>query len=114
MSISTAADKLADSIVETYFQPLSKPLPGWARFLCAWMGSATLFASFHITNAGLGKVMDSATKLDDIFVSIILPAVYGVLIAIARTKQGPMRLYISGMFMSLLVIGMVLGAWRIA
>lgn len=56
-----AVDKLADAIFETYFQPLAAPMPYWARFLFAWMGSATLFASYYLTEAGLGKVIGSVT-----------------------------------------------------
>lgn len=109
-----AVDKLADAIFETYFQPRDKKLHGSVRFLCAWMGAITLFAAYPLTGAGLGNVIGSPTKLDDIFVGIIVPAIYGALIAMAGTKHGPIRLYISGMFMSALVIGLVLGTWRIA
>ena len=45
MAVSEAMDKLAQSAFETYFQLLDEPLPGYARFLYAVLGSLSLFLS---------------------------------------------------------------------
>ena len=120
MSISNAAEKLVDAVIETYFQLQDEPLPGWGRFLCAWAGAATLFGSMFVTGSGLRNLVQpfndpSLDSFDKIWIviltTVIAPLVPGFLIAAARTRHGPVRLYFSGLFFSVLVVAVTLGLW---
>ena len=113
MSMSNAAERLVDAVIETYFQLLDEPLPRWGRFLCAWAGAATLLGSTFITQAGLGVLLSNADKpWVVILVAVVAPAVPGLLIASARTRHGPVRLYVSGMLLSSFIIFVVLRIWK--
>ena len=112
---SNAAEKLADAVIETYFQLLDKPLPGWMRLLCAWAGAATVSGSTFITGAGLKMVLDNADKTwVVILVAVVAPAVPGLLIASARTRHGPVRLYISGMLLSSFIAAVAVNIWSVS
>ena len=112
--MSNAAEKLVDAVIETYFQLQDEPLPGWGRFLCAWAGAATVLGSTFITGAGLMLVLDNADKTwVVILVAVIAPVVPGLLIASAKTRHGPVRLYLSGLLLSVFVVGVVLGTWAV-
>ena len=115
MSMSNAAEKLVDAVIETYFQPLEQPLPVWWRLLCAWAGAATVSGSTFITGAGLKMVLDNADKTwVVILVAVVAPAVPGLLIASARTRHGPVRLYISGMLLSSFIAAVVVNIWSVS
>lgn len=107
-SLYSSCAKLINGVYETYFQPSKTSLNwGW-RFLCAWLGAATLFVSaLGLFGIGPGKwITDSKTAY---LVGIIGPILYGCLIASAKTPHGPVRLYLSGLLLSVFVVGLLLG-----
>ena len=59
---------------------------------------------------GLGPRLwlDSKTA---ILVGIIDPALYGFLIASAKTRHGPVHLYLSGYLLSTFVVGSLYAVW---
>lgn len=112
MSISNVIEKLADAIAETYFQLLDQPLPGWGRFLCAWLGAATLFGSMFIIQAGPGILVSTPPSIWVLVLSVIVaPSLFGLIIALARTRHGPVRLYLSGLLLSAFVVVLVIRTW---
>lgn len=110
MSMSNVAEKLADAITETYFQLLDQPLPGWERFLFAWLGAATSFGSVFITGAGPSMLVNPS--IWDIILFVTVPSsLFGFIIARARTRHGPVRLYLSGLFLSTFIIVLTVRTW---
>ena len=109
-SVSSSVAKLVGAFIETYFQPCEPPLNwGW-RFLCAWLGSATLFVSAPAF-FGLGPEQWVVGSELLYLVWIVGPALYGCLIASAETPHGPVRLYLSGLLLSAFVVGVLLTVW---
>ena len=108
-----AAEKLADAVIETYFQLQDEPLPGWGRFLCAWAGAATLFGgSMFILKTGPIILVESSSIWTVFWTVVVAPSLPGFLIAAARTRHGPVRLYISGMLLSSFIVAVVLKMWK--
>ena len=125
-SISHVIGKLLDAWYETYFQLPSKSstsnkepkeLNVWRRFLCAWLGSVTLFVPMplfvpHIREAlsiaggswqlEITALMWYVTGLASVFSLII-----GCLIAWSRTPHGYVRLYLSGFVVTTFVVFMI-------
>ena len=74
-SISRAIGKLLDAWYETYFQPPSKSsmsnkeseeLNVWRRFLCAWLGSVTLFAPMPLFVEGIRDALSTSGGISQI------------------------------------------------
>ena len=120
--MSNAAEKLVDAVIETYFQPLDKPLPREMRFLFTWLGAMTLFGSMLVLRAGPGILLEplrsesvdlSIKTLIVILVAVVVPSLPALLIVSAETRHGPVRLYISGLLFSAFIVGVVFGTWAI-
>lgn len=112
-SISVSLAKLLDAAIETYFQPLEKPLPGWMRFFCAWLGSITIYLApvFYKLGPREWGIVEIPFAWLVVILSVVLPSMIGFLIAYAKTCHGPVRLYLSGMILSVFSIGIVYGLW---
>lgn len=114
MTIVGAADRLVKSIFETYLQLLDEPLHGSLRFLYATLGSLSLFLSAMLIrdinyDSRILSLVPYASE-----VALIIPSVFfGVLISLARTKHGPIRLYISGVLLPAFTITVIRATWSI-
>ena len=113
MSKSNATEKLVDAVIETYFQLQDEPLPGWGRFLCAWAGAATLIGgSIFLLGTGPIMVVESKSIWTVFWTVVVAPSLPGLVIAAARTRHGPVRLYISGMLLTTFIVAVVLKMWQ--
>ena len=114
MTIVGAADRIVKSIFETYLQLLDKPLHGSLRFLYATLGSLSLFFS-----ATLIRKIEFDSKILAVVpygeqAILVVPSVFfGVLISSAKTKHGPVRLYISGVLLPAFTITVIRATWSI-
>ena len=111
MSMSSAAEKLADAVIETYFQLLDDPLPEKMRFLFAWLGATTLFGSTFVIRSGPAIFIDNPRWWVVIPAVVVAPLIFGFIIASAKTRHGPVRLYLSGLLLSGFVVGVARMVW---
>lgn len=112
-SIFSSVAKLIDGIYETYFQPREE-LAVLARFLCAWLGSVTLFAPMPLfapgirdalsIAGGIWQVEITALMLFVIGLAFVSSLIIGCLIAWSRTPHGYVRLYLSGFVMTAFIV----------
>ena len=114
MTIVGAADRFVKSIFETYLQLLDEPLHGSLRFLYATLGSLSLFLSATLIRdiqygSGILALVPYASQI-----ALVIPSVFfGLLISLAKTKHGPVRLYISGVLLPAFTITVVRATWSI-
>lgn len=114
MAISDSVDRLVTSAFETYFQLLEKPLPGYMRFLYAELGSLSLFlAAILVLDMEPDTGILALVKIDITFTLVIFSVLFGLLVSLARTKHGPVRLYISGVLLPAFVISVIRATWSI-
>ena len=114
MTIVGAADRFVKSIFETYLQLLDEPLHGSLRFLYATLGSLSLFLSATLIRdiqygSGILALVPNASQI-----ALVIPSVFfGLLISLAKTKHGPVRLYISGVLLPAFTITVIRATWSI-
>lgn len=106
LSISEAVAKILDGILETYFRPYNPDkeqpsLSGWIRFLYAWIGSASLFvfALFDVTREMI-RHGNYGEAIPYLVFYLTASMFYGLLVKLANTNHGPIRLYLSGLLLS--------------
>ena len=113
--ISGSVATVVDSAIETYFQPLKDPMHVWLRFLCAWLGSMSIFMAPFLFGIGPQKWITNEGQIASfwIFYALltIIPSIFGFLVACAETKHGPVRLYLSGMLLSTFTVVLTYGIW---
>lgn len=112
-SISGAVTKLIEGYYEAYFQP-GDELKGLVRFLCAWLGSVTLFVPMplfvpYIREAlsipgGIWQLEITALMWYVIGLAFVFSLIIGCLIARSRTPHGYVRLYLSGFVVTTFVV----------
>ena len=98
---------------EAYFQ-LGDELKGLVRFLCAWLGSVTLFVPMPLfvpyirealSIAGeIWKLEITALMWYVIGLAFVFSLIIGCLIARSRTPHGYVRLYLSGFVVTTFVV----------
>ncbi|MCY4226210.1 MAG: hypothetical protein OXF20_00680 [Gammaproteobacteria bacterium] len=108
-------DKFIDAVYETYFQRLDKPLRWRLRVTYASLGALTLFVSgaFIVVDIdALLEIEGLITYVMPLFV-LVISAFFGFLIAMAETRHGPVRLYISGLVLPAFVIVVIRNVFQI-
>ena len=121
-SMSDAGGKLLDAVHQTYFQPLDEPLKKGARFLYSMLGSFSFFlATPLVLEARSGGIGDDSFESvilghGDAFLTYcifvaFLSCFYAWIISAAQTRHGPVRLYISGILLPVLLVSLARIAW---
>lgn len=108
---------IVKSAYETYFQPLDEPMFGGYRFAYALAGALSLFGSgvviredrfYHIT------ILLEYSGFSAFLIIACIPSIFfGFLISTAKTRHGPVRLYISGVLLPAFVIFVARRTWSI-
>ena len=114
-SVSKSIAKLIEAFIGTYFQLLKTPLPLSTRFFYAWLGSATMFATSPLISPVVVRFLsgdtpllpDSMLAIGNMYVSFI----FAFVIASAKTKHGPVRLFLFGLMLTAFVITLTNGVW---
>ena len=104
---TTINRELGEWIKRLRCQWMSQNPDEWSRpvrFLYGLLGAATVFVSWAIPNAVLLTGADWWTKLWGILAGIAPPLWFAWLVSWKDFKYGPIRLYLSGIFLSMLVL----------
>lgn len=120
-SISNSVEKLIDGVIQTYFQLHNDALHISVRFLCAWLGSITLFVPTFAFSRNIRNTLSkpdgfSQIEFDDLSLSLIMlyfvgSIIVGSLIALAKTRHGHVRLYLSGFVLTAFIVVTVYQVW---
>ena len=123
VGVSETAAKFLHEFYETYFQPLETPLKWGKRFSYAFLGAFSLFAVAPLLASEIvvQSELDISVK-DPVFVITpfmffyvgligLLSAFFAHLISWAKTRHGPVRLYLSGVLLPALVIYIMKVTW---
>ena len=116
MAKSKAVDKLLGLTIETYFQLRNEPLSHPKRFLYALLGSLSLFFSADLVREIQFESPILAfvpLYMKSFLFPILAASFFGFLIAQAKTKHGPVRLYLSGVLLPAFVVSIVRATWSI-
>lgn len=114
MAASQFADGLLKSAVDTYFQLLDKPLPGYMRFLYATLGALSLFLSAELVREiQYEHRVFSIIPVASTLAPIVVACLFGLLISLANTRHGPIRLYLSGVLLPAFVVAVIRATWSI-
>lgn len=124
-------DSLTDIVTdwrETYVRPLCQPLRTRSRLLYSWAGSFTVIIAAPIALTGLAfpstedeksvsgsrilfEFIQLGGTLNLFVIAVLLSGFYAHLIAAAKTRHGPLRLYLSGLLVPVVTISIIRYAW---
>ena len=110
-SISVSIAIVINAAFTTYFSLRENPLPGWARFLFAWLGSVTIFVSVPMFGIGPPKLLALDNITDIIVIYVLAPSLFGGVIASAKTRHGPVRLFLFGIVMTSFIVSGAIRLW---
>ena len=116
-------DRLIDSFNDVYFQRMDKPLEWPTRFLSAFAGSFTyLFGAYYIffpqfalldqntepniTGSG-SALLGNYDNIVQITWAFILTFVYALVASAIPVRHGPVRFYLTGLFIPFISIVMI-------
>ena len=111
-SILRSMAKVIDAAIETYFQLRETPLPGWARFLFAWLGSATVFVFVSVPIYSYSQIpvkwfsVYIPTGMIMLCLFLAIPAIFAAVIASANTNHGPVRLFLFGIMLTVFIVSL--------
>lgn len=108
-----------DIIIEAWFHLRKDPLPAWQRFLFAWLGSATMYATLY-DDTTIKAAKYISKKASDIgfmdlqnilnilrnkytiitFAIIIVPSIIALVISSSETKHRPLGLFLFGLLLT--------------
>ena len=110
------------AIFDPHLQRRKAPLPGWKRFAIALSGSGMLFVVFYVNWLSNQEPVDP--DLSAVFtglgygpgipmiVAMVLSIYFAALVAVVRTKAGPVRLFLAGLLVPALACNVVQWTWN--
>ena len=98
ISFSEAIANLISSAFDAFFHPVEPPFPFWRRLILALMGTITVPLNLAI------KINFEAFQNPDVqfdsLITVFVAVMVAWVIASAELRQGPVRIYISGVILS--------------
>ena len=104
---TTINRELGEWIRRLRCQWMSRNPENWGRphrFFYGLLGAATVFGAWTIPNIGLFESLDFWAVLWAILNGVVPPFWFAWLVSWKDFSHGPVRLYLSGMFLSMLVL----------
>ena len=104
---TTINRELGEWIKRLRCQWMSRNPDNWkrpVRFLYGLLGAATVFVAWAIPNTGLLTGEDVWTISSGILIGFVPPLWFAWLVSWKDVNHGPVRLYLSGIFLSMLVL----------
>ena len=112
--------QLINSVYEIYFQPLPCPMNAFWRFLNAFLGAISIFGTslyfhFEFVSEFIKDVLDPSASKIFFFMLLLFASIisvfFALLVSFAKTKHGPIRIYLSGLLLSAFVVFVVRATW---
>lgn len=116
---------LAWKATKPHLRLLRRPLPLWLRFVIALFGSGMLFSVFFFLNYGSRNIDLLDPDLAKVFASphigtfqtgifgAVLSLLFAALVGVIKTRLGPVRLFLAGLFVPALAVKTVQVTWDI-